>query len=79
MFEQVKVAKYVLAHQNELDAIMREVFNHWNKVGKMDSKEEVSNKMQQIFLIGVIRVWLTTSGMPKDVQKQVLLSLSESL
>jgi hypothetical protein len=79
MFEKTRVAKYVLAHQNELDKIMRDIFEHWNKIGQIDKNEEVSNKMQVIFLLSVIRVWLTTSGMPKETQKKVLQELINSL
>lgn len=79
MFEKTKVAKYVLAHQNELDKIMKEIFVHWNKIGQLDKNEEVSNKMQIIFLVSVIRVWLTTAGIPKADQKKLLIQLNDSL
>jgi len=79
MFEKTRVAKYVLAHQNELDKIMKDIFYHWNKIGQIDKNEEVSNKMQVIYLISMVRIWLTTSGMDKLTQKKVLQGLLESL
>lgn len=79
MFEAVKVANYVKSHEHELDQIMQDVFKHWNAIGKLAHDEEVSNKMQIIFLVSVIRVWLTTAGIPKADQKKLLIELTNSL
>ena len=79
MFESKKVANYVKKHEKELDKVMRDIFTHWNAIGKLNKDVKVSNKMQQIYLVSMIRIWLTTSGMPKADQKKILQGLLESL
>ena len=79
MLEAIKVAQYVKGHEKEIDEIMRDVFKHWNAIGKLAHDEKISNKMQEIYLISVIRIWLTTAGMPKADQKRVLQELNNSL
>lgn len=73
------LAKYVTDHKIELDELMRNIFSHWNKIGALDVNQETSNKMQITFLTSIIRIWLTTSGMPKPTQKQVLQQLLKNL
>ena len=79
MFEAVKVKNYVSKHKAEIDRLMVEYFEHWNKVGQIDKDVAKSNKMQVIFLVSIIRTMLTTSGMPKDIQKNVLKELLAGL
>ncbi len=79
MFENTKVKSYVKKNKNDLDKIMKDIFGHWNKIGKLSKDEKSSNKMQIIFLISIVRVWVKSSGMPKKTQKEVLKKLIESL
>ena len=79
MFESTKVAGYVKKHEKEIDVWIRSFFEHYNKIGQLNKDVNVSNKMQQIYLISIIRILLTTSGMPKCDQKKVLQELMESL
>jgi len=79
MFEAVKVANYVKSHNKELDQIMQDIFKHWNAIGKLAHDEKIQNKMQEIYLISVIRIWLTTAGIPKSDQKRILQELNNSL
>jgi len=79
MFEKVKIATYVNEHKAELDQIMKQIFEHWNKIGQLDPDEKKSNHMQEIFLSSMIRIWLTTAGMPKEHQKVILEQLIKTL
>lgn len=79
MFEKTKVAAYVTEHKEELDSIMVQIFGHWNLIGKLDPDEKKSNHMQEIFLSAMIRIWLTTAGMPKAHQKVILEQLVKTL
>lgn len=79
MFEKTKVKSYVKKNKLEIDKIMVSIFDHWNRIGKLSVDEESSNKMQITFLISIVRVWIKSSGMPLETQKQVLKKLIESL
>ena len=58
---------------------MLKVFAQWNEIGKLGIDDEESNKMQVTFLISIMRIWLTKSGMPKDVQRANLQALLKNL
>ena len=79
VFESTKVAGYVKKHEKEIDVWIRSFFEHYNKIGPLNRDVNVSNKMQQIYLVSVVRILLTTSGMPKSDQKKVLQGLIDSL
>ena len=76
---KIKLGKYVKEHTLDLDEIMLKVFAQWNEIGKLGIDDEESNKMQVTFLISIMRIWLTKSGMPKDVQRANLQALLKNL
>lgn len=79
MFESVKVANYVKRHDKEIDGWIRSFFDHWNKIGQLNKDVNISNKMQIIYLVSIIKILFEKSGMPKCDQKKVLQGLLESL
>jgi hypothetical protein len=79
MFEAVKVSQYVKKHNKEIDVWIRSFFDHWNKIGQLNRDVNVSNKMQQIYLVSIVRILFEKSGMPKADQKKVLQGLLDSL
>lgn len=79
MFETTKVKLYIQKHQQEVDKIMQDIFLHWNAIGKLSENEEQSNFMQLTFLVSIIKIWVKTSGMPRELQKEVMQKLVDSL
>jgi len=79
MFETTKVNLYIQKHNHEVDKIMQDIFSHWNAIGKLSEDEEKSNFMQLTFLVSIIKIWVKTSGMPRELQKEVMQKLVDSL